>query len=561
MKRIIECVPNFSEGRDKTVINDICASIRSIEGVQLLDIDPGASTNRTVVTFAGEPEAVIEAAFQAIKTASMRIDMRKHSGTHPRMGATDVCPLIPVSGVSVDEAIQFAQQLGNRVGTELGIPVYMYEYAALSTDRKNLSIIRSGEYEGFAKKILEPEWKPDYGPAIFHPQAGQTVIGVREFLAAVNFNLNTRSVRLANSVAFDVRENGRIKTDTGKPGGKPILDENGEPVRIPGMLKECKGVGWYIEEYGFAQVSMNLTNLNITPLHKAFEAVEQSAFSRGLRITGSEIVGLIPLSALTEAGKYFLEKQKRSAGVSEPELIRTAIHTMGLSELKPFIPEEKIIEYKLNENTAKLASLSLQHFTEALASESAAPGGGSVAALLAALGASLAAMTANLAAGKRGWEDQLTFFSEWAVKAQALRAKLLYLTDEDTQAFNKVMEAYALPKVTDQEKELRSKAIEQANMYATEVPLQVMKTALNAYPVLEVMIARGNPGSITDAGVGVLCIGAAIEGAGMNVMINVSGFKNEAEKSRLKTEVHDLLIESEAYKLKLLTIVKANISQ
>ncbi len=457
-----------------SIIEAICLPIRQTEGVQLLDIDPGASTNRTVVTFAGDPDSVIEAAFQAIKIASQLIDMSKHSGAHPRMGATDVCPLIPVSGISVEEAVLYAKKLAERVGRELNIPVYLYEYAAQSPERKNLSIIRSGEYEGFAKKILLPEWKPDYGPAIFNARSGQSVIGVREFLAAVNFNLNTSSVRLANSVAFDVRENGRIKTDNGKPSGKPVLDENGEPVRIPGTLKECKAVGWYIEEYGFAQVSMNLTNLSITSLHQAFEEVSKSADSRGLRVSGTEIVGLIPLAALTEAGKYFLQKQNRSIGVSEKELIQMAIRSMGLNDLKPFIPEEKIIEFKLRDSKPGLKDLSIQQFTEVLASEAPAPGGGSVAALCGSLAAGLAAMTANLAAGKRGWEDKLSLFSPLALKAQQIREKLLFLIDEDTHAFNQVMLAFGMPKSTDEEKTARIKAIQQANLYAAEIPLQVM---------------------------------------------------------------------------------------
>lgn len=541
MKRILECVPNFSEGRDRSIIESICTPIRQTEGVQLLDIDPGASTNRTVVTFAGEPEAVIEAAFQAIKMASQVIDMSRHTGAHPRMGATDVCPLIPVSGISIEEAVEFAHRLGERVGRELGIPVYMYEYAAKSTQRKSLSVIRSGEYEGFSKKILLPEWKPDYGPAAFNARSGQSVIGVREFLAAVNFNLNTSSVRLANSVAFDVRENGRVKTDTGKPSGKPVLDENGEPVRIPGTLKECKAVGWYIEEYGFAQVSMNLTNLSVTSLHQAFEEVSKSAISRGLRVSGTEIVGLIPLASLTEAGKYFLIKQGRSIGVSEKELIQMAVMSMGLSDLKPFVAADKIIEYKLRNQTPGLKDLTVERFTEVLASESPAPGGGSVAALCGSLAAGLAAMTANLAAGKRGWEDKINLFSNLAFESQQIREKLIFLIDEDTRAFNKVMEAFGLPKGSEEEKAFRKQAIQQANLYAAEIPLQVMQTAASLFPVLQEMIEKGNPSSITDAGVGVLCACTAIEGAGMNVLINLSGIDAEADKIRLGKEAKELM--------------------
>lgn len=555
MKRILECVPNFSEGRDMNIIEAICAPIRQIEGVQLLDIDPGASTNRTVVTFAGEPEAVIEAAFQAFKVASEVIDMSRHSGAHPRMGATDVCPLIPVSGISIEEAVEFANRLGERIGRELGIPVYMYEYAAKSPQRKSLSIIRSGEYEGFSKKILLPEWKPDYGPAAFNARSGQSVIGVREFLAAVNFNLNTTSVRLANSVAFDVRENGRVKTDTGKPSGKPVLDENGEPIRIPGTLKECKAVGWYIEEYGFAQVSMNLTNLSVTSLHQAFEEVNKSAISRGLRVSGTEIVGLIPLSALTEAGKYFLTKQNRSIGVSERELIQMAVMSMGLSDLKPFVAADKIIEYKLRNQAPGLKDLTVERFTEVLASESPAPGGGSVAALCGSLSAGLAAMTANLAAGKRGWEDKINLFSNIAFESQQIREQLVFLIDEDTRAFNKVMEAFGLPKSTEEEKAIRKQAIQQANLYAAEIPLQVMQTAARLFPILKEMIEKGNPSSITDAGVGVLCACTAIEGAGMNVLINLSGIDGESDKARLSKDAKDLMQLAVAQKSELIPMV------
>lgn len=548
MKKILECVPNFSEGRDMSIIDAICAPIKNIAGVQLLDVDPGATTNRTVVTFAGDPKAVIEAAFQAIKVASQTIDMTKHTGAHPRMGATDVCPLIPVSGISIEEAVALAHELAKRVAEELNIPVYTYEHAATSPERRNLSIIRQGEYEGFATKILDPNWKPDYGKPEFNPKSGQTVIGVRDFLAAVNFNLNTQSVRLANSVAFDVRENGRIKTDNGKPSGKPVLDANGEPVRVPGTLKECKGIGWYMDEYGFAQVSMNLTNLNVTPLHRAFEEVEKSAFNRGLRVTGTEIVGMLPLAALTDAGKYFLRKQGRSAGVSEAELIRTAIHTMGLSEIKTFVPEEKIIEYKLQNLKPTLASMSITQFSEVLASDAPAPGGGSVAALCGTMAAALTAMTANLAAGKKGREHELEFFSDIAEKAQQIRSQLLFLIDEDTRAFQKVMEAYGLPKSNETEKATRAQAIDTANLYAAEIPFRVMQTAMDIYPLLETMIAKGNASSITDAGVGVICAYTCIEGAGMNVQINISGLSNEADKSRLQQGIQTLQTENNKYK-------------
>jgi glutamate formiminotransferase/formiminotetrahydrofolate cyclodeaminase len=554
MKRILECVPNFSEGRDMRIIEMICEPIRQTAGVKLLDIDPGVSTNRTVVTFAGEPEAVIEAAFQAIKLAGQLIEMTRHQGAHPRMGATDVCPLIPVSGISVEEAVELANRLGERVGRELNIPVYMYEYAAQTPSRKSLSVIRSGEYEGFAKKILLPEWKPDYGNAQFNEKSGQTVIGVREFLAAVNFNLNTSSVRLANSVAFDVRENGRVKTDNGKPSGKPILDEKGEAVRIPGTLKECKAVGWFIEEYGFAQVSMNLTNLSVTSLHQAFEEVNQSATKRGLRVSGTEIVGLIPLSALTEAGKFYLAKQNRSIGVSERELIQIAVQSMGLNDLKPFIPEEKIIEYKLRDSKPGLNDLTIERFTEILASESPAPGGGSVSALCGSLAAGLGAMTANLSAGKRGWEEETVFFSSLAENFQEIREKLLFLIEEDTRAFNLVMEAFALPKTSDIEIESRLKAIESANTYAARVPYEVMETITALLPLLEIMINKGNPNSITDAGVGILCAVAGIEGAGMNVLINLKGISEGKIRDELKSKT--LVLLQSAQNIKIRTIEK-----
>ncbi|HZE14102.1 MAG TPA: glutamate formimidoyltransferase, partial [Chthoniobacterales bacterium] len=447
MQKIIECVPNFSEGRDLEVIRQITAAIESVAGVSLLNVDPGASTNRTVVTFAGSPEAAVEAAFRGIQKAAELIDMRKHTGAHPRMGATDVCPFIPVSNVSWDEAIDCAKKLGKRVGDELKIPVYLYEKAASDPARSNLSIIRAGEYEGFFDKIKQPQWKPDFGPAVFNEKSGGTVIGAREFLVAYNANLNTKSVRRANSVAFDVRENGRVKTEDGTPTGKPVLDAKGEPVREPGMLKHVKAIGWYVEEYGIAQVSMNLTNLERTPLHAAFDACVESAMKRGMRVTGSEIVGMLPKKCLTDAGRHYLRKQKWSEGASEEELIDVAIRSMGLSELKAFDPKEKIIELKMESADKKsLVKMDLREFCNETLSDSPAPGGGSVAALMGALGVSLGGMVANLSAGKRGWEDKLPLFSDWAVKAQQLKDELLFLVDEDTAAFNKVMAAFGLPK-------------------------------------------------------------------------------------------------------------------
>src|SRR5213082_2838171 len=475
MQKLIECVPNFSEGRDQNLIRQITDMIESVDGVSLLDVDPGASTNRTVVTFVGDPDATIEAAFRAIEKAAELIDMRKHKGAHPRMGATDVCPFIPVSNASWEEAIECANRLGKRVGEELKIPVYLYERAARDKSRANLAVIRAGEYEGFFEKIKRPEWKPDFGPAVFNEQSGATVIGVRDFLIAYNVNLNTKSVRRANSVAFDVREQGRVKTEDGTPSGNPILDANGEPVRIPGMLKHVKAIGWFVKEYGIAQVSMNLTNIEETPLHAAFDACAEAASKRGLRATGSEIVGMVPKKCLTDAGRYFLRKQKWSEGASEEELIDIAVRSMGLSELKHFDPKEKVIELKIESGSKSLVKMNLREFCNETLSDSPAPGGGSVAALMGALGASLGGMVANLSAGKRGWDDKLEYFSKWAVKAQQLKDELLALVDEDTAAFNKVMDAFGLPKQSAEEKAARTTAIQSATKYAAEIPLKVME--------------------------------------------------------------------------------------
>jgi glutamate formiminotransferase/formiminotetrahydrofolate cyclodeaminase len=545
MQKLIECVPNFSEGRDLNVIKQITAAIEAVEGVSLLDVDPGASTNRTVVTFVGSPEAAVEAAFRGIQKAAELIDMRKQKGAHPRMGATDVCPFIPVSGVIWEEAIECAKSLGKRVGEELKIPVYLYERAASNPERSNLSIIRAGEYEGFFEKIKQPAWKPDFGPAVFNEKSGATVIGARDFLVAYNVNLNTKSTRRANSVAFDVREQGRFKTDDGTPTGKKVLDEKGEPVRVPGMLKHVKAIGWYVEEYGMAQVSMNLTNIEETPLHAAFDACAASAAARGMRATGSEIVGMLPKKSLVEAGKYFLRKQMWSEGAAEEELIDLAIRSMGLSELKPFDPKEKVIEFKIAEAAKKsLVKMNLRQFCNETLSDSPAPGGGSVAALMGALGASLGGMVANLSAGKRGWDDQLQFFSDWAVQGQQLKDELLFLVDEDTAAFNKVMAAFGLPKDSAEEKVARSKAIQSANQYAAEIPLKVMETASRSYDLLAAMAEKGNPASISDVGVGLLATRACVDGAGMNVRINLSGLKDEKVRTRLGEKLNALMTES-----------------
>ena len=562
MQKLIECVPNFSEGRNSDVIRQITAAIESVEGISLLNVDPGASTNRTVVTFAGSPEAAVEAAFRGIQKAAELIDMRKHKGAHPRMGATDVCPFVPVSNVSWEEAIACAKQLGKRVGDELNIPVYLYEKAARDQSHSNLSIIRSGEYEGFFEKIKEPAWKPDFGPATFSEKSGASAIGVREFLVAYNVNLNTKAVRRATSVAFDVRENGRIKTEDGTPSGKPVLDEKGEPVRIPGMLKHVKAIGWYVEEYGIAQVSMNLTNIEETPLHAAFDACNEAATKRGLRVTGSEVVGMLPKKCLVDAGKYFLRKQQWSEGASEEELIDIGIHSMGLSELKPFDPKEKIIEFKMESVSKKsLVKMRLREFCNEILSDSPAPGGGSVAALMGALGVSLGGMVANLSAGKRGWDDKLKYFSDWAVKAQQLKDELLFLVDEDTAAFNKVMDAFALPKESAEEKAARSAVIQAANKYAAEIPLRVMETASKSYPLLAEMAEQGNPASISDVGVGLLATHACISGAALNVRINLAGLKDEKVKSTLREKVRRINAESESEFRKIDRIVESKMSQ
>jgi len=548
MQQLIECVPNFSEGRNEDVIRQITDTIESVDGVSLLDVDPGATTNRTVVTLVGNPDAAVEAAFRAIQRAAELIDMRKHKGAHPRMGATDVCPFIPVSNVTWEEAIDCANRLGKRVGEELKIPVYLYEKAAKDKSRANLAVIRAGEYEGFSQKIKQPEWKPDFGPATFSEKSGATAIGVRDFLVAYNVNLNTKSVRRANSVAFDVREQGRVKTADGMPSGKPILDADGEPVREPGMLKHVKAIGWFVKEYGIAQVSMNLTNIKETPLHAAFDACVEAAAKRGLRVTGSEIVGMVPRKCLTDAGRYFLSKQRWSEGASEEELIDLAIRSMGLGELKPFDPKEKVIESKIESAAPKrsLVKMDVREFCNETLSDSPAPGGGSVAALMGALGASLGGMVANLSAGKRGWDDKLEYFSDWAVKAQKLKDELLSLVDEDAAAFNKVMDSFALPKESVEEKAARSAAIEGAMKHAAEVPLKVMEAASKSYVLLTEMAEKGNPASISDVGVGALATRACIEGAALNVRINLGQLKDGKFRTGLQERVRKVGADSEA---------------
>ena len=559
MQKLIECVPNFSEGRDEKIIRQITDAIKSTDGVSLLDVDPGATTNRTVVTFVGNPEVAAEAAFRGIKKAAELIDMRKHKGAHPRMGATDVCPFIPVSNVSWEEAIECANKLGKRVGEELGIPIYLYEKAAKDKLRSNLAVIRGGEYEGFAEKIKKPEWKPDFGPAKQNEKAGVTAIGAREFLVAYNANLNTKSVRRANSVAFDVREQGRFKTEDGTPSGKKVLDEKGEPVRIPGMLKSVKAIGWFVKEYGIAQVSMNLTNIEETPLHVAFDACVESAINRGLRVTGSEIVGMVPKKSLIDAGRHYLRKQKWSEGASEEELIDIAVKSMGLSELKPFDPKEKVIELKIESDSKSLVKMNLREFCNETLSDSPAPGGGSVAALMGALGASLGGMVASLSAGKRGWDDKLEYFSDWAVKAQKVKDELLFLVDEDTNAFNKVMDAFGLPKGSDEEKKARAAAIESATKYAAEIPLKVMETSAKSYELLAEMAEKGNPASVSDVGVGAGATRACIDGAALNVRINLAQLKDEKFKAELQARVKTILNNSDSRFKEIYRMVESKI--
>jgi len=560
MTKLIECVPNFSEGVNLDIIKQITDEVESVEGVRLLNVDPGKATNRTVVTFVGEPEPVIKAAFLAIKKAGELIDMSKHKGEHPRMGATDVCPLIPISNISMEETAVYAQKLAKRVGEELGIPIYLYEGAQPDKKRSNLSVIRAGEYEGFFKKIKLPEWKPDFGPAEFDVKRGGTVIGARDFLIAYNVNLNTTSTRRANSIAFDVREAGRVLREGDLINGKIITDENGKPKSVPGSLKFVKAIGWYIEEYGIAQISMNLTNIEVTPVHTAFDEVCTKAAERGMRVTGSELVGLIPLKAMLDAGKYFLLKQQRSVGVSEKELIKIAIKSMGLDELGPFIPEERIIEYLLKDKSAsKLISMTLTDFADETASESPAPGGGSISAYAGVLGASLATMVANLSSHKKGWDNRWEEFSDWAEKGQYYKNELLKLVDLDTVAFNKIMEGFSLPKSTDEEKAARDKAIQDATKYAIEIPFKVMQMTHGSLEVIKAMVEIGNPNSVTDAGVAALCARTAVLGAFMNVKINASGYKDKAYTTDIIKQGEELERQAIAIEAEIIGLVNRKI--
>ncbi len=562
MKKIIECVPNFSEGRNMDVIKQITDQVESVDGVKLLNVDPGEATNRTVVTFVGEPELVIEAAFRAIKKAGEVIDMRGHHGEHPRIGATDVCPLIPIANTTMEECAEYARKLAERVGKEAGIPVYCYEAAAFVPKRQNLAVCRAGEYEGIAKKLSDPEWKPDFGPCEFSESVARTgisVIGARDFLVAINYNLNTTSTRRANAIAFDVREKGRKMREGGKLTGKVLLDENGKEMWQPGTLKGCKAIGWFIQEYGIAQVSMNVTNINETPVHIAFDEVCQKAAARGVRVTGSELVGLVPKKVLIDAGNYYLAKQQRSLGIPEEEVIKIAVKSLGLDDLKPFDPKEKVIEYLMETDNKgnKLVDMTCTGFANETASESPAPGGGSISAYCGALGAALGTMVANLSAHKPGWDDRWEFFSDWAVKGQQIKDTLLHLVDEDTESFNKIMAAFGLPKSTEAEKAARKQAIQDATIYAAQVPYKTMQAAYSAYEVVEAMVKDGNPNSITDAGVGALCIRTAVYGAYLNVMINAASITDETVAGELKANAKSLLEKSEAKEKELLAQVES----
>ncbi len=555
---IIECVPNFSEGRDQGIIRRITQSIESISDVQLLDVDPGKATNRTVVTFVGPPEQVIEAAFQSIKTAASLIDMRQHLGEHPRMGATDVCPLIPIAGISLEETARYAHKLAKRVGEELHIPVYMYEAAATTPIRQNLATIRAGEYEGLEDKLQDPEWIPDFGPAVFNPKSGATVIGARDFLVAYNVNLNTSSTRRANAIAFDVREKGRLKTKN----GKALRDAQGQAIRIPGKCKSVKGIGWYIEEYGIAQISMNLTKLSDTSLHEAYEACWESANRRGVRVTGSELIGLVPKKVMLDAGRYYLKLQKRSLGIPERQIIDIAIKSLGLDHLKPFDPDKKIIEYVMADRSDQvLINMSLSDFIDTTASEQPAPGGGSVSAAVAAMGVALAAMVANLSAHKRGWDSQWESFSDWAVKADSLKSDLVSLIDRDTMAFNAIIDAIRLPKNTTEEQKIREKAIQDATKNAILVPFEILQKSVRSFEVIKEMVRIGNPNSITDAGVGALCARAAAHGAFFNVQVNALDLKDENFKNDMLAKGQKLIDQADKLEKEITSLVQKQINK
>jgi glutamate formiminotransferase/formiminotetrahydrofolate cyclodeaminase len=561
-KQLIECVPNFSEGRDLNIIKQITNEIESVEGVRLIDVDPGAATNRTVVTMVGTPEEVCEAAFRAVKKASELIDMSKHKGAHPRFGATDVCPLVPVSNITMEETVAFAHKLAKRIGEELGIGVYCYEYAAQEEKRRNLANCRSGEYEGLPKKLQDPAWKPDFGPSTFNPKSGITAVGARNFLVAYNVNLNTTSTRRANAVAFDIREKGRPQRIGNQVTGKKALDEKGNEIWIPGSLKACKAIGWFIDEYGIAQISINLTDITVTPLHIAFEEACKKAHDRGLRVTGSELVGVLPLKAMIDAGKYFLHKQNRSTGISDSEIIKIAVKSMGLDELYPFDPKKKIIEYILEDNSKKcLIDLSVKAFTEETASESPAPGGGSISAAMGAMGVALATMVANLSAHKQGWDDRWEEFSNWADKGKAYTDQLLKLIDEDTNAFNKIMDAMGLPKSNEEEVAIRKQAIQDATLYAIEIPFKVMELSYQSMEVIKAMAEFGNPNSVSDAGVGALAARSAVMGAFLNVKINAEGLNDKEKVKQFISKGEQIVAETQQLENEILLIVNQKISK
>ena len=563
MNRLIECVPNFSEGRNMDVINQITDVIRQAKGVKLLDVDPGEATNRTVVTFVGSPEAVVETAFHAVKRAGELIDMRQHHGAHPRMGATDVCPLIPIAGITLEECAELARKLAERIANEAGIPCYCYEAAAFTPERRNLAVCRKGEYEALAEKLSSKDGAPDFGARPLDEQVartGCTAVGARDFLIATNFNLNTTSTRRANAIAFDVREKGRPVREGNPITGTPKKDENGNVIMKPGTLKGTKAIGWYIDEYKIAQVSMNITDINTTPLHVAFDEVCRCAQNRGIRVTGTEIVGLLPKRCLIDAGKYFLEKQHRSTGIPEGDIIEIAIHSLGLDDLKPFGPKEKVIEFMIEDDSAKkLVDLTVTGFAEETSRESPAPGGGTISAYMGALGAALGTMVANLSSHKPGWDDRWNEFSVWADKGQAISKELLHLVDEDTEAFNRIMAAFGMPKKTDEDKAARSAAIQDATLYAAQVPLRTMKESMKVFELCRAMVMEGNPNSVSDAGVGVLAARAAVLGAGMNVKINAGSLKDRAVADALISEANDLIAKANAEEADITAIVETKL--
>ena len=560
-KQIIECVPNISEGRNKAIIKQVTDEIERVKGVKLLDVDPGEATNRTVITFVGAPDTVLEAAFQCVKKAAQLIDMRHHHGAHPRMGATDVCPLIPVSGITLEECAVLARKLAERIANELQIPCYCYEAAARTPERRNLAICRKGEYEGLAERMTVEVEAPDFGARPWDEgvaRTGCTAVGARDFLIATNFNLNTTSTRRANAIAFDVREKGRPKREGGSPVGKPMKDENGKTIMIPGTLKGTKAIGWFIDEYGIAQVSMNITNINVTPLHVAFDEVCRCAQNRGIRVTGTEIVGLIPKRTLIDAGKYFLRKQNRSTGIPEEDILQIAIKSMGLDDLKEFNPREKVIEYLLEDEnkSKKLIDLTVKGFADETSRESPAPGGGTISAYMGALGAALGTMVANLSSHKAGWDARWEEFSNWADKGQKIQAELMTLVDEDTEAFNRIMEAFGLPKKTEEEKAARSAAIQAATLFATQVPLHTMQASFKVFELCRAMAEEGNPNSVSDAGVGVLAARAAVLGAGLNVKINASGLKDRETADKLVGEANELIKKANELEAEIMKIVE-----